>query len=88
MNAADMAIEPKAGRAPIRRSSVLTLFAHRFAEVGLPTENPHLTEDGTVMWGFVERVGDPIPLVAPDNSSYTAHDLAAEALDSATANQS
>ncbi len=70
----------RTGRAAIRRRSVLTLFAHRPSEVGLPSENPNLTEDGIVMWGFVERVGDPIPLVASDGSSYGAHDLAADAL--------
>lgn len=36
--------------------------------------------DGVVMAGFVERVGDPVPLVAPDGSPHPADRLLVEAL--------
>jgi hypothetical protein len=70
----------RAGQPPVRRRSVLTVFPHRPAEVGLPGENPDLTESGLVLWGFADRVGDPVPIVAPDGSSHRAELLAAEAL--------
>ena len=72
------------GRPPVIRRSVLTLFEHRPPEVGLPSENPGLTERGMVIWGFVERVGDPVPLVAQDGSSHRGDVLAADALDAMT----
>ena len=71
----------RTGRAPVTRRSVLTLFEHRAPEVGLPSENPNLTERGMVMWGFVERIGDPVPLVAQDGSPHHGDVLTAEALD-------
>ncbi|WP_068254720.1 Hsp70 family protein, partial [Mycobacterium sp. ACS4331] len=71
----------RTGRSTVLRRSVLTLFGHRPAEVGLPSENPNLTEPGVVMWGFVERVGDPVPLVASDGSSHRGDALMAEALE-------
>ncbi|EHI14454.1 hypothetical protein KEK_02606, partial [Mycolicibacterium thermoresistibile ATCC 19527] len=37
--------------------------------------------DGTVLTGFVERVGDPVPLVAADGSAHTADRLLVEALE-------
>src|SRR6476619_7487413 len=64
------------------RGAVLTLFDHRPPEVGLPSENPNLTEHGMVMWGFVERVGDPIPLIAQDGSAHRGDALTADALES------
>ena len=36
--------------------------------------------DGSVLDGFVERVGDPVPLVAPDGSTHQADRLLVEAL--------
>ncbi|MCW2520795.1 MAG: molecular chaperone, partial [Mycobacterium sp.] len=36
---------------------------------------------GQVLSGFVERVGDPVPLVADDGTSYPADVLMVEALD-------
>ena len=35
-----------------------------------------------VMWGFVERVGDPIPLIAQDGSAHRGDALTADALES------
>ena len=63
-------VAARAGSAPVTRKSVLTMFDHRASEVGLPEENPNLTEPGLVMRGFVERVGDRAPLVAADGTKY------------------
>lgn len=53
------------------------------ARVGDPplTRRSVLTLSGQVLSGFVERVGDPVPLVTADGSSYPADVLVAEALD-------
>lgn len=69
------------GQLPLIRRCVLTFFEHRPPEVGVPAENPHLTEPGTVLRGFVQRIGDPVPLVAADGSTHRGEALAAEALD-------
>jgi hypothetical protein len=74
-------VAARVGGAPVTRSSVLTLFDNRAAEVGLPEENPSLTEPGLVLRGFVERVGDPAPLVAADGTKYLGDALTVEALD-------
>src|SRR6185312_8572468 len=74
-------VAARAGSAPVTRSSVLTLFEHRPTEVGLPEENPNLTEPGLVMRGFVERVGDGSPLVAADGTKYLGEALTVEALE-------
>lgn len=71
----------RTARPPVSRRAVLTLFGHRPAEVGVPSENPNLTEPGLIMWGFVERVGDPVPLIAQDGSSHRGDALTAEALE-------
>ena len=71
----------RAGGAPVTRSSVLTLFDDRPSEVGLPEENPNLTEPGLVIRGFVERVGDRNPLVAADGTKYVGDALMVEALE-------
>jgi len=67
--------------APVVRSAVLTLFEHRPTEIGLPEENPNLTEPGLVMRGFVERVGDRAPLVAADGTKYLGEVLTVEAIE-------
>jgi actin-like ATPase involved in cell morphogenesis len=69
------------GGAPVRRSSVVTLYEHRATEVGLPEENPNLTEPGLVLRGFVERVGDRTPLVAADGTKYLGEVLTVEAIE-------
>jgi hypothetical protein len=74
-------VAARAGRAPVTRSSVLTLFEHRPTEVGLPEENPSLTEPGLVLRGFVERVGDRAPLVAADGTKYLGEVLTVEAVE-------
>lgn len=68
------------GRSAVTRSPVLTRYPHRPAEVGVPSENPNLTERGLIITDFVDRVGDPVPIVASDGSSHRAEVLLAEAL--------
>ena len=69
------------GRPPVMRRSVLTLFNDRAAEVGVPGQNPNLNQPGLVLSGFVERVGDPVPLVAADGSPHVGEQVLVEALD-------
>src|SRR3954454_21629839 len=45
------------------------------------TRRSVLPISGQVMSGFVERVGDPVPLIADDGTSYRADVLMVEALD-------
>ncbi len=71
----------RAGSAPLIRSSVLTVYDQRASEVGLPEENPNLTEPGLVLRGFVERVGDRAPLVAADGTKYLGEALTVEAIE-------
>ncbi len=40
-----------------------------------------LTRSGVALTGFVERVGDPVPLVAADGMAYAPEQLVVEALD-------
>jgi hypothetical protein len=50
--------------------------------VGVPSENPNLTERGLIITDFVDRVGDPVAIVAADGSSHRAEAVLAEALQS------
>ncbi|MCT7660304.1 Hsp70 family protein [Mycobacterium deserti] len=68
------------GRTAVTRSPVLTRFAHRAPEVGVPSENPNLTERGLIITDFVDRVGDPVDIVAADGSSHRADGVLADAL--------
>ena len=75
-------VAARVGEAPVSRRAVLTLYQQRPPEVGVPAENPdHPTEPGVVLSGFVERVGDPVPLVAEDGSTHKAERVLVEALD-------
>src|SRR5215211_2909289 len=67
-------------RAAVTRQSVLTLYRHRPPEVGVPSENPNINERGLVVTGFVDRVGDPVGIVAADGSTHPGEVLVAEAL--------
>ena len=69
---------------PIVRRAVLTMFPHRVPEVGVPSENPRLDERGLVITGFVERVGDPVPMVASDGTAHRGEQLVAQALEAMT----
>jgi hypothetical protein len=74
-------VAARSGGVPVARTPVLTLFEDRPTEVGLPEENPKLTEPGLVLRGFIERVGDPAPLVAADGTKYLGQALTIEALE-------
>jgi cell division ATPase FtsA len=66
----------RAGYPPVSRQAVLTLFDRRAPEVGVSDAEP-----GLMLRGFVQRVGDPVPLVAADGSAHRGEQLLAEALD-------
>jgi hypothetical protein len=68
------------GRAAVTRSPVVTLFPHRPPEVGVPSENPNLTERGLIITDFVDRVGDPVGIVAADGSTHLADKVVVDAL--------
>ena len=68
------------GRPPVTRQSVLTLYAQRSPELGVPGENPNLTQPGMVVTEFVDRVGDPVGMVAADGSMHRGELLVADAL--------
>ncbi len=68
------------GRAAVTRSPVVTLYPHRPPEVGVPSENPHLTERGLIITDFVDRVSDPVGIVAADGSTHLADKVVADAL--------
>ncbi|KAB7755343.1 hypothetical protein MPHL21000_13225 [Mycolicibacterium phlei DSM 43239 = CCUG 21000] len=68
------------GRAAVTRSPVLTRFPHRPPEVGVPSENRNLNEPGLILTDFVDRVGDPVGIVAADGTTHRADVVLAEAL--------
>ncbi|MGB7359390.1 MAG: molecular chaperone, partial [Mycobacterium sp.] len=68
-------VAARVGRPPVIRRSILTLFDDRAPEVGVPTGS------GLVLNGFVDRVGDPVPLVAADGSAHRGETVLAEALE-------
>lgn len=77
-------VAARVGRPPVIRRAILTLFANRPAEVGVPSQwpaNPDPAQPGLVLSGFVDRVGDPVPLVAADGSAHRGELVLAEALD-------
>ncbi|UGT93177.1 Hsp70 family protein [Mycobacterium ostraviense] len=64
----------------ITRKPVLTLYRQRPPEVGLPSENPRLDQPGLVMSDFVDRVGDPVGIVAADGSMHRSEALLVDSL--------
>jgi hypothetical protein len=68
------------GRSALTRSSVLTRFGHRAPEVGVPGENRNLDERGLILTDFVDRVGDPVDIVAADGSTHRGEAVLADAL--------
>ncbi|SOX54800.1 hypothetical protein MAAFP003_3479 [Mycobacterium ahvazicum] len=64
----------------ITRKPVMTLFRERLPEIGVPSENPRLDQPGLVITDFVDRVGDPIGIVAADGSVHRSDVLAADGL--------
>ena len=75
-------VAARIGRAPVMRRSIVTLFDDRPAEVGVPSEfSGDPNQPGLVLSGFVDRVGDPVPLVAADGSPHSGERVLVEALD-------
>ena len=68
------------GFAAVTRQPVLTLYPHRPAEVGVPAENPRLDGRGLVVTGFVDRVADPVGIMASDGTFHRGEVLIADAL--------
>lgn len=68
------------GGVAVTRQSVLTLYQQRPPELGVPGENPNLTQPGLVVTSFVERVGDPVGVIASDGSMHRGELLVADAL--------
>jgi len=68
------------GRAPVTRESVLTLYQDRSPELGVPGENSNVNAPAMVVTGFVDRVGDPVGMVAADGSMHHGELLVADAL--------
>ena len=64
----------------VTRKPVLTQYRQRPPEVGVPSENPKLNEPGLVITGFVDRVGDPVGIVAADGTTHRSETLIADAL--------
>lgn len=64
----------------ITRKPVLTLYRQRRPEVGVPSENPRLDQPGLVITDFVDRVGDPVGIVASDGSVHRSEALLADGL--------
>ncbi len=83
-------VAARVGRPPVMRRSILTVFTDRAPEVGARSEiadnseNQNLSEAGVVLSGFVDRVGDPVPLVAVDGSAHRGEQVLATALDAMT----
>jgi molecular chaperone DnaK (HSP70) len=64
----------------LSRKPVLTLYRQRPPEVGVPSENSRLDEPGLVITDFVDRVGDPVGIVAADGSMHRSEALVADGL--------
>lgn len=71
-------VAARVGRPPVLRRSILTIFTDRAPEVGVPSDPP---SPGVLLSGFVERVGDPIPVIAADGSVHRGEQVLAAALD-------
>src|SRR6201996_5474827 len=71
----------RSGNPPVSRRAVLTLFPDRAPELGAPTENTEVADTGTLMAGFVERVGKSTSLKPADHASHDPGLLLVEALD-------
>ncbi len=50
----------RSGKPPVSRRAVLTLFPDRAPELGLPEKDSDADNTGTLMTGFVERVGGSV----------------------------
>lgn len=70
----------RTGQSPVRRSSTLTLSAHRPPQVGVPGKHGDSAETGVSIGGFVERFGERTPLIATDGSAHQPEVLLADAI--------
>jgi len=73
-------VAASAGGSALTTRSILTVYPDRTPELGASTGMSG--QGGLVLTGFVDRVGDPRPLVAPDGSAHSGETVLAEALDS------
>ncbi|HVQ99888.1 MAG TPA: Hsp70 family protein, partial [Mycobacterium sp.] len=69
------------GSPPVTRRAILTLFPDRPPELGVPVDDPDVTDTGTLMSGFVEQVGTSNTLVSAEGSTHDPALLLVEALD-------
>ena len=71
---------------PVRHSAVLTIWptapdgGGSAPEGGTATENPRLRPGGLTITGFIDRLGDPVPITAPDGGAHAAESLTADAI--------
>ena len=73
-------VAARVGDQPVSRRSVLTLSTDRAPQAGVSDSG-----EGVTLGGFVERVGDPVPLVASDGTAHAADALLVDALDAMVA---
>jgi hypothetical protein len=71
----------RSGKPPVSRRAVLTLFPDRAPELGVPGADSDADDTGTLMTGFVERIGGSKPLKSADGSTHDPSLLLVEALD-------
>ena len=74
----------RSGHSPVSRRAVLTLFSDRAPELGVPEKDSadrDGADTGTLMTGFVERVGGSKTLMSVDGSTHDPALLLVEALD-------
>lgn len=69
------------GNAPVTRRAMLTLYPHCAPKIGVPETDSGMTGSGTLMSGFVGRIGDSVALLSPDGSTHDPALLMVEALD-------
>ena len=71
----------RSGNPPVSRRAVLTLFPDRAPELGVPMGDTDAVDTGTLMTGFVERVGGSSAMTSADGSTHDPALLLVEALD-------
>ena len=74
-------VAARPGNPPVTRRSVLTLYPHRAPTVGAHECEAPLDENGTLISGFIDRIGDSVSLVSLDGSAHDPDLLTVEALD-------
>jgi hypothetical protein len=60
----------RSGNPPVSRRAVLTLFPDRAPELGIAGDDIDAADTGTLIAGFVERVGKSNPLKPADGSNH------------------